>query len=84
MLTVMQQFLVRPTSYSMYFTFKCQSTAVVLWIGSLGFSEFQHGARNPYQVVPDGARFFGKTLAPKILIKKKKKKWSLIFTEFVL
>ena len=64
--TVIQQFLVRPASYSMYFTFKCQSTAVVLWIGSLGFSEFQHGARNPYQVMPGRARFFEKTLAPKI------------------
>ena len=66
MLLVMQQFLVGPTSYSMYFTFKCQSTAVLLRIGSLCFSEFQHGARNSYQVVPDGARFFGKTLVPKI------------------
>ena len=30
MLTVMQQFLVRPTLYSIFSTFKCQSTAVVL------------------------------------------------------
>ena len=37
-----------------------------LGIGSLGFSEFWHGARNPYHVVRDRARFFGKTFAPKI------------------
>ena len=30
MLTVIQQFLVRPTLYSISLTFKCQSTAVVL------------------------------------------------------
>ena len=28
---------------------------------SLGFSEFGHGVRNPYQVVRDRARFFRKT-----------------------
>ena len=31
-----------------------------LGIGSLDFSEFWHGARNPYEVVHDRARVFGK------------------------
>ena len=36
----------------------------LLVIGSLGFSEFWHGTRKPYQVVPP--RFFEKTVfAPK-------------------
>ena len=82
MVTVMQSFFVRPKSYSIFLTFKCQSTAVVrvgplavaeghfpscclcrgfLEIRSLDFSEFQHGARNPYNVLPDRNRFFGKT-----------------------
>ena len=38
-----------------------------LGIVSLVFSKFWYGARNPYEVVRDRARFFGKKLfAPKI------------------
>ena len=38
-----------------------------LGIGSLGFSEFWHGASNPYHVVRVRAGFFRKTFfAPKI------------------
>ena len=45
----------------------CCLSACFLGIGSLGFSEFWHGARNSYHVVCDRARFFGKTFfAPKI------------------
>ena len=42
----------------------CCLLGCFLGIGSLGFSEFWHGTRKPYQVVPP--RFFEKTVfAPK-------------------
>ena len=45
----------------------CFQFGCFLGIESLVFSEFWHGIWNPYQVVHDSARFFGKTLfVPKI------------------
>ena len=42
----------------------CWVCCLYVGIESLGFSEFQHGIKRPYQVVH--ARFFGKTFfAPK-------------------
>ena len=67
-----------------------------LEIASLIFSEFSHGARNLYEVVPDKAGFSGKKIfATKIGKIDRKwvknrvfciywKVWSLVFTGFVL
>ena len=46
----------------------CHLCMCFLGIGSLDFSEFQHGARNPYGVLHDTVRFFEKEtfFAPKM------------------
>ena len=45
----------------------CHLSRCFLGIGPLDFFAFRHGTRNPYEVVCDRARFFGKTFfAPKI------------------
>ena len=38
------------------------SVDVFSWIGSLGFSEFWHGAKNPYHFVHGRARVFEDSL----------------------
>ena len=62
-----------------------------LGIGSLVFSKFQHGARNPYEVLRDRTRFIRKNLfAPKIwengpIIGKKRVFWFYLkFPHFLL
>ena len=53
-----------------------------LGIESLGFSEFRHGARNPYQVMHNRARFFGKTFLPQNLRKWANMRPKIGFFEF--
>ena len=50
------------------------SVCSFLEIGSLDFSEFWHGARNPYEIVHDSP-IFGKKSGPKIAFFEFKEKF---------
>ena len=74
----------------------CCLSGCFLGIGSLRFSEIWHGARNPYEFVRDRVGVFvvnlfgsknashGPKIGKKLNFLNLKKKFSLIFTEFVL
>ena len=51
-----------PVKQGLSILLSCHLSGSFLGIGSLDFSEFWHGSRNPYEVVHERARVLGKKL----------------------